>query len=308
MKTVFSDDMELKFIEVWRRIISSSQGAMKTLADKVEEALEMLNGNAEEIGHENLGEKQVKNKIDSIKRKAKAVYRQVRVKTTTGSNVEDDYDLEVCYVAAQIDTFNQEGAGHSCNLTHTLTCFSFTFFFLQAAYKAWGNFQAYHRLFFANPSFGPVGSRCSMPVSAVCSDDSDLDTDLDEACAAAHDVDALVPDVIAQPELPSPDTFKELRETPVDLEESDTELEASVASRPSASRHHGDEVKVATSAAASSSAKAQKRRLIPMESVSAESVPIPTSRPDDVGEEVFEWAPPKKKKEKKKKKKKSPDN
>ena len=138
-----------------------------------------------------------------------------------------------------------------------------------------------------------------MPVSAVCSDDSDLDSDLDEACAAAHDVDALVPDVIAQPELPSPDTFKELRETPVDLEESDTELEAFVASRPSASRHHGDEVEVATSGATSSSAKAQKRRLIPMESVSSESVPIPTSHPDDVGEEVIEWAPPKKKKNKK---------
>ena len=39
-----------------------------------------------------------------------------------------------------------------------------------------------------------------------------------------------------------------------------------------------------------------------MESVSAESVPIPTSRPDDVGEEVIEWAPPKKKEKKKKKK------
>ena len=296
MKTVLSDDMELKFIEVWHRIISSSEGAMKTLADKVEEALEMLNGYADEIGHENLSEKQVKNKIDSIKRNAKAVYRQVRVKTTTGSNVEDDYDLEVCYVAAQIDTFNQEGVGHSCNLTHTLTCFSFTFFFA-GSLQGLGKFSGIPPPLFCKPIIGPVGSRCSMPVSAVCSDASDLDSDLDEACTAAHDVDALVPDVIAQPELPSPDTFKELRETPVDLEESDTELEfeAFAASHRFASRHHGDKVEVATSAATSSSAKAQKRRLIPMESVSAESVPIPTSRPDDVGEEVIEWAPPKKK-------------
>ena len=143
--------MELKFIEVWHRIISSSQGAMKTLADKVEEALEMLNGYAEEIGHENLSEKQVKNKIDSIKRKAKAVYSQVRVKTTTGSNIEDDYDLEVCYVAAQIDTFNQEGAGHSCNLTHTLTCFSFTFFFFAGSVQGLGKFSGIPPPLFCKP-------------------------------------------------------------------------------------------------------------------------------------------------------------
>ena len=36
-----------------------------------------------------------KNKIDSMKKKAKIAYKSVRMKTTTGANVKDDVDLEV---------------------------------------------------------------------------------------------------------------------------------------------------------------------------------------------------------------------
>ena len=53
-----------------------------------------LNAYACEIWHQELTAKQVKNKIDSLKKKAKAAYKAVRVKTTTGC-LESGFDLEV---------------------------------------------------------------------------------------------------------------------------------------------------------------------------------------------------------------------
>ena len=54
-----------------------------------------LNTHAHAIGHPEVTGKQIKNKIDSLKKKAKAAYTAVRVKTTTGCLVESDFDLEV---------------------------------------------------------------------------------------------------------------------------------------------------------------------------------------------------------------------
>lgn len=95
MKTVFSDDMELKFIEIWHGIILSRQGTMTSQQEKIDIAVQELNKYAATIGQEPLSAKQVKNKIDSLKKKAKLAYKTVRIKTTTGTLVEDDYDLEV---------------------------------------------------------------------------------------------------------------------------------------------------------------------------------------------------------------------
>ena len=95
MKTVFTDNMELRFIEVWHSILTSTEGTMTSQAEKIDKALVLLKEYAPTIGHALFNHKQVKNKIDSLKKKAKAAYKDVRVKTTTGANVEDDYDLEV---------------------------------------------------------------------------------------------------------------------------------------------------------------------------------------------------------------------
>ena len=95
METVFSDDMELKFIQLWHDILVGKQGTMTSLQEKIDGVLVELNAYACEIGHQELTAKQIKNKIDSLKKKAKAACKAVRVKTTTGCLVELDFDLEV---------------------------------------------------------------------------------------------------------------------------------------------------------------------------------------------------------------------
>ena len=94
MRQVFSDDMELKFIEVWHKRLVDKQGTMTLQSEKVDKVVTVLNDYSKEIGH-GLNAKQIKNKIDSMKKKAKSEYKAVRMKTTTGANVEDDHHLEV---------------------------------------------------------------------------------------------------------------------------------------------------------------------------------------------------------------------
>ena len=74
MRQVFSDDMELKFIEVWHKLLADKQGTMTLQAEKVEKVVNVLNDYAMEIGHDLLNAKQIKNKIDSMKKKAKSAY------------------------------------------------------------------------------------------------------------------------------------------------------------------------------------------------------------------------------------------
>ena len=74
MRQVFSDDMELKFIEVWHKLLADRQGTMTLQAEKVEKVVNVLNDYAKEIGHDLLNAKQIKNKIDGMKKKAKSAY------------------------------------------------------------------------------------------------------------------------------------------------------------------------------------------------------------------------------------------
>ena len=43
MRQVFSDDMELKLIEVWQKLLADKQGAMTLQAEKVEKVVNVLN-------------------------------------------------------------------------------------------------------------------------------------------------------------------------------------------------------------------------------------------------------------------------
>ena len=98
MKKCFSSDLELFFIQVWYDILSSKQGAMVSQAEKLDEARKKVNEYAKEIGHDEVTNVQLRNKIDSLRKKGKDLYKTVRTKTTTGALVEDDYDLEVCWL------------------------------------------------------------------------------------------------------------------------------------------------------------------------------------------------------------------
>ena len=60
---------------------------MTSLQEKIDKVLVELNTYARAIGHPEVTAKQIKNKIDSLK-KAKAACMAVRVKTTTGCLVE----------------------------------------------------------------------------------------------------------------------------------------------------------------------------------------------------------------------------
>ena len=93
MKTVFSDNLELKFIQLWHDTLAVRQGMMTSLQEKIDKMLVELNTYAHAIGHPEVTAKQIKNKIDSLKKKAKAAYAAVRVKTTTGCLVELDLIL-----------------------------------------------------------------------------------------------------------------------------------------------------------------------------------------------------------------------
>lgn len=67
---------------------------MTSLQEKINRVLVELNAYGREIGQLELTAKQVKNKTDSLK-KAKAAYKVVRMKTTTGCLVDSDIHLEV---------------------------------------------------------------------------------------------------------------------------------------------------------------------------------------------------------------------
>ena len=95
MKTVFTGDMELKFIQLQHNVLLERQRTMTSLQEKIDGVLVEFNAYAQEIGHQELTAKQVKNKTDSLNKKAMAAYKAVRVKSTTGCLVESDFDLEV---------------------------------------------------------------------------------------------------------------------------------------------------------------------------------------------------------------------
>ena len=57
MRQVFSDNMELKFIEVWHKLLADKQGTMTLQAEKMEKVVNVLNDYAKEIGHDLLNAK-----------------------------------------------------------------------------------------------------------------------------------------------------------------------------------------------------------------------------------------------------------
>lgn len=94
-RKTFSEEMELRFMQSWHDILLAKQGTMTSQSEKISLCLVGLNRYAKEVGHPDLSIDQVKNKLDSLRAKAKRIYAEVRRKTTTGSLVEDDFDLEV---------------------------------------------------------------------------------------------------------------------------------------------------------------------------------------------------------------------
>ena len=60
MRQVFSDDMELKVIEVWHKLLADKLGMMTLQAEKVDKVVNLLNGYVKEIAHDLLNAKQIK--------------------------------------------------------------------------------------------------------------------------------------------------------------------------------------------------------------------------------------------------------
>ena len=75
---------------------------MTSQAEKIALFTDELNRQAKEIGHSELTTDRVKNKLDSVRAKAKKLYQDVRRKTSTGALVENDFDLEVSKLALRL--------------------------------------------------------------------------------------------------------------------------------------------------------------------------------------------------------------
>ena len=75
---------------------------MTSQAEKIALCTDELNRQAKEIGYSELTTDRVKNKLDSVRAKAKKLYQDVRRKTSTGALVENDFDLEVSKLALRL--------------------------------------------------------------------------------------------------------------------------------------------------------------------------------------------------------------
>ena len=75
---------------------------MISQAEKIALCTDELNRQAKEIGHPDPSTDRVKNKLDSVRAKAKKLYQDVRRNTSTGALMENDFDLEVSKLALRL--------------------------------------------------------------------------------------------------------------------------------------------------------------------------------------------------------------
>ena len=85
-------------IEEWHAVLKSTQGVMMTKAEKVDLVLKKLNGQSKENEWDlDLSTDQIVNKLDTLSKKARRTYDKFRKSTSTGSAVNDLYDLQAAY-------------------------------------------------------------------------------------------------------------------------------------------------------------------------------------------------------------------
>ena len=91
----------------------------------------MLHGKMEELGRsKRFEEKEIHNKINTLKKKGRELYQKHRLPTATGSSLD----------ANKFD--------------------------LTEAHRAWKNFETYHALFFTNPQWGPGKCQASLAMDS----------------------------------------------------------------------------------------------------------------------------------------------
>ena len=113
--TVFTAEIEQKLMEIWADLLYSLDKHMVTRLDKEQKALDALNEYAKTIGHPRMFVlREIGDKIDTLRKKGRAMYDQFRKMTSTGSEVVD----------------------------------------VEAACQAWESFDVYHRVFAAHPTWG----------------------------------------------------------------------------------------------------------------------------------------------------------
>ena len=92
---VWNGESERRFMELWHEVKLSSQGEMMTNVEKYKTVAPKLNVFMGERGWPSVSVDQVKNKVDTLVAKKKKVYEIFRRKSSTGSAVDDELDLEV---------------------------------------------------------------------------------------------------------------------------------------------------------------------------------------------------------------------
>ena len=96
-KLIFSLELELQFLQVYHEVASSSQGKMLSQVERLIMVAKRLSKFCKEAGLDDFEwtAKLCKNKLDTIRKKAKRLYDKLKEETRTGSAVEDGFNREV---------------------------------------------------------------------------------------------------------------------------------------------------------------------------------------------------------------------
>jgi len=96
-KSLFDPPMEREMMRQYEEVYTGSSGKTLTTVEKHTLIARRMNEKGASLGWPTLSPSNIDNKIDSIRRKGKKVYKTFRLKTRTGAPVEEDFDLKVSF-------------------------------------------------------------------------------------------------------------------------------------------------------------------------------------------------------------------
>ncbi|XP_062504998.1 uncharacterized protein LOC134181747 [Corticium candelabrum] len=100
-KVIWSPNAEAKLIELWADVLGKYDGKMMTKKSKEKIVTQQLNDYCDQVSLQHFSESEVRNRIDSIVKKAKGIYAQYRLPKETGRET-DDADIALDEEAAKL--------------------------------------------------------------------------------------------------------------------------------------------------------------------------------------------------------------
>lgn len=149
-KVTWSLEAEAKVVELWADVLEKYDGKMMTKKNKEKLVTQQLNEYCDRQGVPRFSDVEVKNKIDSVIKKAKAIYSQFRLTRETG-RATDDNDVVIDEAAANL---------------------------------AWPNFAVFLARFKNHPSLGPgtVDDAAFLPPGARTGQEEEEEGSAGNAC------------------------------------------------------------------------------------------------------------------------------